>query len=78
MAGSHQCTYPAWLCVSLPAIPIVNQNIEKYPRHPSEPQCSYDPVEGLALAPEIDAMEKIRLLEEQIGGCNDPIIYNFN
>lgn len=35
-------------------------------RHPTEPQCSYDPVEGLTLAPEIDPMEKIRMLEEQI------------
>ena len=35
-------------------------------RHPTEPQCSYDPVEGLTLAPETDPMEKIRLLEDQI------------
>ncbi|KIM85323.1 hypothetical protein PILCRDRAFT_817327 [Piloderma croceum F 1598] len=34
--------------------------------HPTEPQCSYDPVEGLTLAPETDPMEKIRLLEDQI------------
>ncbi|KAE9411013.1 hypothetical protein BT96DRAFT_804490 [Gymnopus androsaceus JB14] len=34
--------------------------------HPSEPQCSYDPVEGLTLAPESDPLEKIRRLEEQI------------
>jgi hypothetical protein len=35
--------------------------------HPTEPQCSYDPVEGLALAPETDPMEKIRLLESEVG-----------
>jgi hypothetical protein len=35
--------------------------------HPSEPQCSYDPVEGLALAPDTDPLEKIKQLEDQIG-----------
>ncbi|KAG6820117.1 hypothetical protein H0H93_005264 [Arthromyces matolae] len=35
-------------------------------RHPTEPPCSYDPVEGLMLAPEIDPLEKIKQLEEQI------------
>lgn len=35
-------------------------------RHPSEPQCSYDPVEGLPIAPEVDPIERMRLLEEQI------------
>src|SRR5262245_20898575 len=35
-------------------------------RHPSEPQCSYDPVEGLTLAPDTDPMAKIRLLEEEV------------
>jgi hypothetical protein len=34
--------------------------------HPSEPQCSYDPVEGLTLAPDVDPVEKIRQLEDQI------------
>ncbi|KAF5377434.1 hypothetical protein D9615_005321 [Tricholomella constricta] len=34
--------------------------------HPSEPQCSYDPVEGLTLAPDTDPLEKIKQLEEQI------------
>jgi hypothetical protein len=37
--------------------------------HPTEPQCSYDPVEGLPLAPDIDPSEKIRELEEQVGKC---------
>lgn len=35
-------------------------------RHPTEPQCSYDPVEGLPIAPDVDPAEKIRMLEEQI------------
>jgi len=32
-----------------------------------EPQCSYDPVEGLKLAPDTDPLEKIKDLEAQIG-----------
>ncbi|VDC01900.1 unnamed protein product [Peniophora sp. CBMAI 1063] len=35
-------------------------------QHPVEPQCSYDPVEGLPLAPDIDPQDKIRELEEQV------------
>jgi hypothetical protein len=42
-------------------------------RHPAEPQCSYDPVEGLTLAPDIDPMERIKQLEEQI--CSFPFQY---
>ncbi|KAI1793941.1 hypothetical protein LXA43DRAFT_884711 [Ganoderma leucocontextum] len=34
--------------------------------HPTEPQCSYDPVEGLPMAPNVDPSERIRLLEDQI------------
>ncbi|KAF5355639.1 hypothetical protein D9756_003845 [Leucocoprinus leucothites] len=34
--------------------------------HPTEPQCSYDPVEGLTLAPETDPLEKIRHLEDEV------------
>ncbi|KAJ7631002.1 hypothetical protein FB45DRAFT_793800 [Roridomyces roridus] len=34
--------------------------------HPPEPQCSYDPVDGLTLAPDTDPVEKIRQLELQI------------
>ncbi|CCM05167.1 uncharacterized protein FIBRA_07376 [Fibroporia radiculosa] len=34
--------------------------------HPTEPQCSYDPVEGLPIASDIEPLEKIRALEEQI------------
>ncbi|KAI0673525.1 hypothetical protein C8Q78DRAFT_969110 [Trametes maxima] len=34
--------------------------------HPTEPQCSYDPVEGLPIAPNVDPTERIRILEDQI------------
>ncbi|KAK7694814.1 hypothetical protein QCA50_002002 [Cerrena zonata] len=34
--------------------------------HPTEPQCSYDPVEGLPIAPDVDPADKIRMLEDQI------------
>lgn len=37
-------------------------------RHPTEPQCSYDPIEGLTLSDSANPGEKIRQLEEQIGG----------
>jgi hypothetical protein len=36
-------------------------------RHPTEPQCSYDPVEGLPLAADADPIDRIRELEEQVG-----------
>lgn len=36
-------------------------------RHPTEPPCSYDPVEGLTLAADADPMDKIKALEDQIG-----------
>ncbi|KAF9229389.1 hypothetical protein BS17DRAFT_824999 [Gyrodon lividus] len=34
--------------------------------HPLEPQCVYDPVDGLALAQDTDPIEKIRMLEEEV------------
>ncbi|KAI0830703.1 hypothetical protein BC628DRAFT_1312698 [Trametes gibbosa] len=34
--------------------------------HPTEPQCSYDPIEGLPIAPNVEPSERIRMLEEQI------------
>ncbi|RPD64963.1 hypothetical protein L226DRAFT_528244 [Lentinus tigrinus ALCF2SS1-7] len=34
--------------------------------HPTEPQCSYDPVEGLPMASNADPSERIRMLEDQI------------
>ena len=39
-------------------------------RHPTEPQCSYDPVEGLPIAPNVEPTERIRMLEEQICECS--------
>lgn len=38
--------------------------------HPEEPQCSYDPIEGLTLAESINPADKIRQLEEQICMCS--------
>ncbi|KAF9787342.1 hypothetical protein BJ322DRAFT_1054850 [Thelephora terrestris] len=34
--------------------------------HPTEPQCAYDPVDGLPLAPDTGPLEKIKALEEQL------------
>ncbi|KAI0691334.1 hypothetical protein BC835DRAFT_122452 [Cytidiella melzeri] len=34
--------------------------------HPTEPQCSYDPIEGLPMAPDTDPADRIRMLEDQI------------
>jgi len=42
-------------------------HITFYRSHPTEPQCSYDPVEGLPLSADADPIEKIRELEEQVG-----------
>jgi len=36
-------------------------------RHPTEPHCSYDPVEGLPLSADADPIDRIRELEEQVG-----------
>lgn len=67
VAGLDQRTSSARICVSLGRSDVSMRLIHRYIfRHPAEPQCSYDPVEGLTLAPETDPMEKIRLLEEQI------------
>jgi hypothetical protein len=50
--------------------------------HPTEPQCSYDPVEGLPLAPDADPLEKIKELEERVGGflycCLCPTVLTFS
>ena len=35
--------------------------------HPTEPQCQYDPIEGLTLSESVNPSEKIRELEEQVG-----------
>ncbi len=49
---------------------ICTLNFQLLGSHPSEPQCSYDPVEGLTLAPDTDPVEKIRQLESQICELN--------
>ena len=56
----------------LSALRFINVTIIPPRSHPTEPQCSYDPVEGLPLAADADPLEKIRELEEQVGGlpCN--------
>lgn len=41
--------------------------------HPEEPQCSYDPIEGLTLAESINPADKIRQLEEQI--CMSSLLF---
>ncbi|KAF9532019.1 hypothetical protein CPB83DRAFT_848197 [Crepidotus variabilis] len=41
--------------------------------HPTEPQCSYDPVDGLNLAPETDPLSKIKELEDQISSLKNQL-----
>ncbi|KAH9950496.1 hypothetical protein B0H21DRAFT_537444 [Amylocystis lapponica] len=41
--------------------------------HPTEPQCSYDPVEGLPISPDVDPVERIHLLEEQISSLKSQL-----
>ena len=57
---------PGYALVGSPPLPVF---VTYYPpcSHPTEPQCSYDPVEGLPLAPDADPLEKIKELEEQVG-----------
>ena len=49
------------------ALRFINVTIIPPRSHPTEPQCSYDPVEGLPLAADSDPLDKIRELEEQVG-----------
>lgn len=35
-------------------------------RYPTEPQCSYDPIEGLKLKSETDSVERIQQLENEV------------
>ena len=65
MADADQRAASTWLYVRSLLIP--SYVIHLLRRHPTEPQCSYDPVEGLPLAPDIDPSDKIRELEEQVG-----------
>lgn len=66
MASFHQRARTHRLCVNKTfyayfCLLVLNQS-----SHPPEPQCSYDPVEGLTLTPDIDPVEKVRQLEEEI------------
>lgn len=69
MDSTNLCPPSRGLCVS-----PVNHRSRKlqvsssHVRHPVEPLCTYDPVEGLVLAPETieDPTERVRLLEAQI------------
>jgi len=54
------------------ALRFTNVTIVPSRSHPTEPQCSYDPVEGLPLAPDADPFERIKELEEQVGA----LLYN--
>lgn len=49
------------MCLSCPRSVTVLRS------HPSEPQCSYDPIEGLTLSESVNPAERIRQLEEQVG-----------
>ena len=71
MAGSAQRAAATRLRVSRLST-IFHVYFTHYPRcsHPTEPQCSYDPVEGLPLAPDADPLEKIKELEEQVGASH--------
>jgi hypothetical protein len=75
MACPDQRTSPTRIRVSRLFVFRLDNITDIPPRsHPTEPQCSYDPVEGLPLAADADPIEKIRELEEQVGAllCNHP------
>jgi hypothetical protein len=75
MASPRQCASPCWLCVRVLVVLVVLLSNRNYSSHPTEPQCSYDPVEGLTLAPDTDPVEKIKDLEDQICESTD---FGFN
>lgn len=58
----HQDTRSSFVCLFLHPSHVAFSR-----SHPTEPQCSYDPVEGLPLSADADPIEKIRELEEQVG-----------
>lgn len=66
MAGTSQCSSSGGLRVRFLNGLIIFGYTHVLYRHPTEPQCSYDPVEGLTLAPDTDPLEKIKQLEDQI------------
>jgi hypothetical protein len=73
---SRNCAHPVPALVSVPApsgyafvispCSSVCTRSQLDRRHPPEPQCSYDPVDGLPLAPDADPMERIRALEQEL------------
>lgn len=68
VASAHRRSSTCGLCVRVPfcyALCCVSLTLS--PRHPTEPQCSYDPIDGLPIAPDTDPVDRIRMLEEQIG-----------
>jgi hypothetical protein len=67
MACSTQCTSATRIRVSRLRYLLRSSRYHPFYSHPTEPQCSYDPVEGLPLAADADPIEKIRELEEQVG-----------
>lgn len=64
MASSDKRSSTSWIRVSRSHVAQISHSRTR--RHPTEPQCSYDPVEGLTLAPDTDPVDKIRQLELQI------------
>lgn len=71
MERSDICTTPRRLCVSH-SLGIQFLVFTLLYSHPTAPTCTYDPVDGLILAPETvdDPAERVRLLEQQIGMWN--------
>ena len=67
MAGSDQRAASTRIRVSSLSVLLHLSHAASSRRHPTEPQCSYDPVEGLPLAADADPIDKIRELEEQVG-----------
>ena len=72
VAGIDQCASPRRLRVSTPISSLRYLDHMKATRHPTEPQCSYDPVEGLPIAPDVDPADRIRILEDQICEWTSP------
>ncbi len=66
MAVPDKCPSPSGLRVSPFSVRNLTLPDNDACSHPTEPQCSYDPVEGLPIASNADPSERMRMLEEQI------------
>ena len=55
-----------------PSFPCLDGLLLTIHSHPTEPQCTYDPVDGLPLAPDTNPLEKIQALEEQLSEWDGP------